>query len=77
MQTAHLTIVQTSPTCVAYRLYDPETGKIIWRNRVDPSDEGHAGARSRMVAWAVVHQVVVVEPQQAERQVIDEQAELP
>jgi hypothetical protein len=75
MQTAYLAIVQTSPSCVAYRLLDPETGKVIWRNRVDPSDEGHAGARDRMAAWAVAHQVEVVEPQPEQKAVVDEEVE--
>lgn len=60
MRIATLTIVTTSPTCRAYRLLD-HSGKVVWRNRVEPSSRGDAGARQRMAAWAKAHGYVVKE----------------
>jgi len=75
MRKAQLTIVQTSPTCVAYRLAEPDTGKIIWRNRIDPSDSGHAGARERMAAWCVAHEVEVIETQPLPQAMVNDEVE--
>lgn len=57
--TAELYIVPTSETCVRYRLVASQG--VIWSNRVAPTDAGHAGARSRMAAWALAHKVTVVQ----------------
>lgn len=59
--TAELRIEATSETCTRYTLV--ADGKVIWSNRVEPSDAGHAGARSRMAVWALQHDVTVVEKQ--------------
>lgn len=56
-----LEIRQTSRTCVRYMLRDA-MGRRLWSNRVEPSERGHQGARSRMAAWCLKHGVRVVEP---------------
>lgn len=61
MTTAELHITSTSPTCTRYVLISD--GSEVWSNRVSPTPEGHAGARSRMAAWALAHKVTVVEKQ--------------
>lgn len=61
---AVLSVIHTSSTCVRYQLLDA-AGKRIWSNRVEPSDRGHAGARSRMAAWALKHSVTVKQAQPA------------
>lgn len=67
---ATLEITPTSPTCVRYRLL--VDGKRIWSNRVEPSEQGHAGARARMAAWALRHKVLIqeAEPGPAPKQAI-------
>lgn len=64
MKTATLDITITSSTCVRYELV--AEGKRIWSNRVEPSEQGHAGARGRMAAWAVKHGVEVREATEEE-----------
>jgi len=59
--TAELHIDATSETCVRYTLV--ADGRVIWRNRVHPSKQGHEGARARMVAWATARDVTIVEAQ--------------
>lgn len=62
--TASLLITQTSPGCVRYRLVD-SAGTVLWQNRVEASDRGHEGARSRLAAWALAHGVTVKQAQRA------------
>src|SRR3954449_7565691 len=57
MRTAELHIVMTSADCVRYQLI--ADGKVSWSNRVEPSERGHQGARSRMAAWALRHGVTI------------------
>lgn len=54
MSTLTLEIVQTSPMCLRFRLLDTK-GSWYWQNRVENSERGEAGARSRMQAWAEQH----------------------
>lgn len=56
---AELHITQTSAGCIKYELR--ANGKRIWSNRVVPTDAGHQGARSRMAAWALRHNITVTE----------------
>jgi hypothetical protein len=60
---AELHVDRTSPTCIRYTLV--EAGRVIWTNRVEPSERGHAGARGRMAAWALKHGVTVRQAQPA------------
>lgn len=71
-RTAELHITQTSETCIRYELRAGEGTSVrcIWSNRVAPSEAGHAGARTRMAAWALAHGVEVVEAQPAPAQAI-------
>lgn len=62
--TAELHIDATSATCVRYTLV--ADGRRIWSNRVEPSERGHQGARTRMAAWALSHDVTIVEAQPVE-----------
>ena len=59
MQTAVLTIVETSPQCLSYRLM--AGGRVVWSNRVYNRPEGDAGTRKRMAVWAAAHGYTVVE----------------
>ena len=56
---AELHIDRTSETCDRFTLVSE--GRIIWRNRVCPTPEAHAGARERMTAWCQAHDVQVQE----------------
>lgn len=49
--TVELVLLQTSPTCVSYRLVDDQ-GQVVWSNRVAPTPSGDMGALTRMREWA-------------------------
>ena len=65
---AELVTVQTSPGCVAYRLYvrDDESltapPRLVWSNRAFADvAASHAGCRTRAWAWALEHGYRIVE----------------
>ncbi|HSH80276.1 MAG TPA: hypothetical protein VLA19_17250 [Herpetosiphonaceae bacterium] len=63
-RTALLTIVQTSPGCISYRLIpvDDPKRKPVWATRSFAGDpRSAAGARSRMMLWARRNNVQVVD----------------
>ena len=37
------------------------SGRVLWRNRVYATAEGHAGARKRLARWAEAHGVKVID----------------
>ena len=58
--TAELVIVQTSTTCVSYRLV--ANGRVVWSNRAAPGPEDELAALDRMAAWAKRHGYRVLGP---------------
>ena len=59
-RTATLAIVQTSDTCISYRLQDA-TGRVVWSNRVSPVPAGHEGARKHIAGWALANGYRIVQ----------------
>lgn len=60
MRHAELRTERTSTTCIRYSLV--VANKVVWRCRVAPGEAGEQLATTRMLAWALRHEIQVTEP---------------